>query len=365
MPNALDNATDNNRGWNSIKVGLAGFGVSGRYFHYPFITGNPCFQLSKILTSRDFGSDIATGIKRVESFDELLIDSDLELIVVATPSQCHVPQAERALLAGKHVIVEKPLALSVVELSRLEIAARQASRLLIPFQNRRWDGDFLTLQDILASPVLGSIQRIESSWPIYKGDVTPRASWKRDSSPLNSALYELGSHMVDQIVYLFGQPKKIYCQAVFDKDGTMSRNAFFMDLYYASGMTACLDVDRTRANLKPRYFVVGTKGEFEKHGLDPQENALKSGAQPSDQNYGTEAPDIWGEIRLVYPDGQRKSEKCPTIRGCYGEFYDLVASAIRCNSPPPVKLSEIATQVKILEAAILSASTSRIVSIDR
>lgn len=283
--------------------------------------------------------------------------------MVATPNQFHVTHAESALLAGKHVIVEKPVALLGAELNRLETVAMQANRMLVPFQNRRWDGDFITMQDIINSSVLGSIQRIESSWPIYKGDVTPRASWKRDSSQLNSALYELGSHMVDQVLCVIGSPETVYCQASLDIDGILSRHAFTLDLYYASGIEVRLDVDLTRAALKPRYLVVGTQGEFEKHGLDPQEDALKLGTLPGDTNYGKEPPEMWGEIRLVRPDGQRSFEKRPTIRGNYGDFYNLVFSAIIDHQQPPVKLSEVASQVKILEAATRSALTGQPVAV--
>lgn len=343
----------------TFRFGLIGWGLAGRYFHAPFIQQHPGLELSKVVTSRPVDIALFPETTAVSTPDAIFSDSSIDLVVIASPNQRHVEQAEAALAAGKHVVVEKPVAETAVQCQALLQQAQNAQRLLIPFQNRRWDGDFLTVQQIIQSGDLGDIHYFASRWPKYRPQPKQRAGWKVTAHKMNGVLFDLGPHLIDQVICLFGKPESIYAQVKTLRPGSNSDDAFQIHLHYHNGLQVLLEVDQLNPFPMPRFHVRGALGAFEKFGLDPQEKRLVAGDPPGRANFGTEPPDQWGQLKTT----TKPFEIIPTQNGNYAQFYEGVYAALLGNGRSPVPPQDVLLQLEIIAAVLQSAQSGRIIQL--
>lgn len=319
-----------------IRVGLVGYGLAGSVFHAPLIRACERMKLDAILTSR-------AAPARVGSLDELIDKSDL--VVVASPNTTHFPIARQALEAGRHVVVDKPFTVTIAEADELIRIAAERERLLSVFHNRRWDGDFLTVQEIL--PKLGEILLFEAHWDRFRPQI--KHGW-REQPDVGAGLWnDLGPHMIDQALLLFGMPDSIEADIFAQRPDALVDDYFDVTLHYGR-RRVCLRSSSLIAAPRPRFSIHGTGGSFVKCGLDPQEAQLKAGVCPGDPGYGVDVE----HGTLVRGDGSRAS--VPTERGNYLAFYESIASAMFDGAPVPVDPADARTGLALIDLARRAAS---------
>jgi scyllo-inositol 2-dehydrogenase (NADP+) len=333
-----------------IKVGIVGFGLAGKSLHAPFIQALPELELAAAVTSREIDAARFPSVRRLSSLDELLQDHSIELVVVATPNLMHFEQVLKALEAKKHVVCDKPLAESSNEVRTLARAAQKAERLLIPFQNRRWDGDFRTVAALVNSGRLGRIHAFESRWSKYQPEPRTRVAWKGEAR-FNGPLYDLFPHLIDQAIVLFGRPHGVFARIEQNRAAVTLPDRVRLLLDYASGLEVLLEVDQLDAFSGRQLRLRGLHGCFEKEGFDPQEARLIAGELPLGDDWGHESPELFGQLRLA---GKPEGERVPTLPGDYRIFYRGVIDAIADGAAPPVSLDDVLLQAEIIEAAMHS-----------
>lgn len=331
---------------NPIRTGVIGFGTAGKVFHAPFIDADPNYALHAVMTRRtDEVLARYPDTRVVGSADELL-DEDLDLVVIGSPPDTHAELASVFLDAGVAVVVDKPFTVTSAQGRALVAKADRLGVPLTVFQNRRWDGDFLTLRQLLADGALGEVWRFESRFEWWKPD--RGTSWKT-TTPVSAGggiLYDLGTHVIDQAVRLFGEAVPVHHE-VFSRKG-IADDAFVV-LEHESGVRSHLWMNGVAAQVGPRFRVLGSKGGFTKHGLDPQEAALRDGARPTDPSFGHEPETARGTVGV---DGA--THTVPTEPGRYAEFYTLLAEALLSGGPVPVDPGESLRVIELIER-ILSA----------
>jgi scyllo-inositol 2-dehydrogenase (NADP+) len=278
--------------------------------------------------------------------------------VIATPHRFHLEHALAALAAGKEVVVEKPLAATAAEATAIFARAREAGRRCIVYQNRRWDGDFQTVRHLIAGGTLGEVYHFENHWPVYRPAL--RGVWREDPAEMGGLLYDIAPHLIDQTLHLFGPPASVYAQAAARRPGARTIDQFRLTLRYATGLTAILTADMLGALPSPRFLVRGTRGAFEKQGLDPQEALLRAGQSPTGAEWGADAPAAWGRLKATDATGLTFDGQVQTLPGDYRAFYEAVRDALRDGGPSPVAPDEIVTQLRIIEAALRSAETDAV-----
>jgi predicted dehydrogenase len=340
-----------------IGVAVIGFGLAGRVFHAPFVSAVPGLKLEAIVQRKGDEAGKAYPKARIlRSVDEALLDNSISLIVVGTPNETHFDLARRALAAGKHVVIDKPFAASSSEARQLIEIATEKKLVLAPFHNRRWDGDFLTLRKILDSGALGRLVTFESHFDRFR-PLPREATWKEASNAANGMLFDLGPHLVDQAVALFGAPQAITASVRRDRDKTEIEDAFDIVLRYP-GMLAICRATMLAAEPAPRFLVHGTLGSFRKYGLDPQEPALVGGAtvpvMGDSREWLAEPESAWGTL-VVAPNpaepGQLNRTTVKTELGDYRGYYANVRDAILGTSPLAVTPEEGFRVIRLLEMA--------------
>ncbi len=344
----------------TIRVGLVGWGLGGRYFHAPFIQATPGLELVKVVTSRAIDQELFPGVQAMGSFEALLADESLELIVVASPNHLHVPQALAALAAGRHVVIEKPVGETAVAIQQLISAAKQANRHAIPFQNRRWDGDFLTVKKLVQSGTLGDVHYYEAHWEKYQPVPKRRSGWKVDEGKTGGLLYDLGPHLIDQTIHLFGAPLSVVAQVRIQRPGGLVDDLVRINLTFGGGVHALLEMDTLNPFPAPRFHVRGSRGAYQKFGLDPQEGLLVAGETPGSGLWGAELPEQWGEL-VTAVAGLGIRGTIETLPGDYRLFYQGVYDALLGTAPAPVPLADVLTQLQVIEAALLSSETGQVI----
>ncbi|WP_374947116.1 Gfo/Idh/MocA family oxidoreductase [Agreia sp.] len=334
-----------------IRAGIIGFGLSGRVFHAPFLATNLDFEVSVIVTSNAERAAEAARLHPaaviVDSVDDLFdraARGQLDLVVIGSPSGTHAALADRALDAGVAVVVDKPFAVTSAEgLALIE----KAERLGLPFtvfQNRRWDGDFLTLASLLAAGQLGEVRRFESRFEWWKP--VQAKSWKAKASAAEGGgiLYDLGVHLLDQALQLFGDVDEIYAEVITRREGGVADDDTTVLLRHASGVRTQLWMNGMAAQVGPRFHVLGSTSAYTSWGLDPQETQLRGGALPTDDGFGVYGEDRWG---LLGVDGDVLA--LPTQAGKYATFYELLAEALLHGAPLPVDARESLRTLEIIE----------------
>ena len=360
-----------------IQVGVIGFGLGGRVFHAPFVNAVSGLRLAAIVQrTGDAAAQAYPQARIVRSVDELLADKTIELVVVTTPNATHFDLATRALHAGKHVVIDKPFAATSQQALEIWQLAQAQGRLAIPFHNRRWDGDFLTVKKLLAAGTLGRLVTLESHFDRFRP--IPRAgTWKEAENAANGMLFDLGPHLVDQALALFGLPETITASVRSDRDESAIEDAFDITLGYVGGnnrtpgthgkgllvhcRTSYLACDNA-----PRFLLHGTQGSFRKHGLDPQEPALVAGARvPAEgaaEVWLEEDSARWGTLTLA-PDPAAPealtTQAVATERCDYRGFYTNVRDAILGRAPLAVTAEDGHHVIRLLELARQSSAEGR------
>jgi predicted dehydrogenase len=304
-----------------------------------------------------------SGTRVLRSFDHLLDSLDLvDLVVVSTPNVTHVALAEAVLGRGRHVVVDKPVAPTAAEVRHLVELAGRVGRHLVPFQNRRWDGDFRTVHSLLQSEVLGTLHRFESRYERWQPGISsgPQRSWKRDPSPGHGTgiLYDLGSHLIDQVVVLFGRPLAVYAEVDLLRDQGQVDDDVFVALAYPHGPRTHLWASALAADRGPRFRLLGQRGAYIKHGMDVQEDALIAGRRPSEPGWGEESPDTWGTTITTAGSWLQ-----PTLPGAYQLFYAGLATCLLDGGPPPIDPADAVLTAEIIEAARQSAADQQVIAI--
>jgi scyllo-inositol 2-dehydrogenase (NADP+) len=357
-----------------IGVGVVGFGLGGRVFHAPFVSAVPGLKLAAILQRS--GDEAAkaypfseTGTKIVRSMDELLGDRGIDVVVVSTPNETHFRMAMAALDAGKHVVIDKPFAATSEEAAELGRVAKAKGVLAFPFHNRRWDGDFLTVRRLIEEKAVGRLVTFESHFDRFR-PVPRENTWKEAGNPANGMLFDLGPHLVDQVLALFGAPSTITASVRSDRDATEIEDAFDITLGYVGtngkGMRAHCRTSYLACDNAPRFLLHGTHGSFKKHGLDPQEPALVHGAKVpvmgSPEVWLREDESMWGTL-TVAPNpadpGTLVTRQMRTELGDYRGFYANVRDAVLGTAELAVTAEDGYRVIKLLELARESSAEGR------
>ena len=344
-------------------VGLIGFGLGGATFHAPFISATPGLRLAAVMTSdpaRSRGvSERYPGTKVVAGIEELLaLSPRLELIAISSPNASHYPLARTALEAGRNVVVDKPFAVTSAQARELGTIARANGVLAMPFQNRRWDGDFLTVRKLIADEKLGRIFRFESRFDRWRGE--PKPGWMREdwADRAENIVHDIATHLIDQALVLFGVVTHVYAELTPRRAGVVSFDDAFLSLTHANGASSHLYMSASAGQAGPRMSVFAAKGAYLKYGLDVQEDALRAGMRPDDPSYGEEPSERWGSLV-----GPGVSEVVPTVAGAYPRFYACVARAIREGAAPPVAVADVVAGLEIIEASFVSHSSRQVVAL--
>jgi predicted dehydrogenase len=346
-----------------LRVGLLGYGLAGRVFHAPLITATPGLALAAVVT-RDPERRAALRaaypqVAALETAEELWARaSELDLVVVATPNKSHVPLARAAIEAGLAVVIDKPFAPSAEAARALVREAGSRGRLLTVFQNRRWDGDFLTVQKLVTTGALRAVHRFESRFERWSP--VPRAGWREVADPEEAGglLFDLGAHLIDQALQLFGPARTVYAELDIRRPSVVIDDDTFVALTHASGVRSHLWMSKAAIQRGPRFRVLGERAGFTKYGLDGQEAAMAAGGVPGSPGWGEEPAERWG---LVGEEGT--AQPIATEPGNYLRFYEGVAAAVRNGSQMPVDPGESIATLDVIAAARRSAAERAVIQL--
>jgi predicted dehydrogenase len=330
-----------------LRAAVIGFGTAGRVFHAPFLDANPDYELAAVVTGDEQRrAEMLARYPGTRVVDRAaaLLDPKPDLVVIGSPPASHVELAHTFLDAGVAVVVDKPFTVTSVQGRELVDKAERLGVPLTVFQNRRWDGDFRTVRRLLADDALGTVWRFESRFEWWKPD--RGSSWKTatPSAEGGGILYDLGTHVIDQAVSLFGDAVPVYHELFTRRPGSAAPDDAFVVLRHDTGVVSHLWMNGLAAQTGPRLRVLGSRAGFTKHGLDPQEAALRAGARPTDPGFGHEPETAWGTLGL---DGETRP--VPTEPGAYAEFYTLLATSLRDGAPVPVDPADSVRVIELIE----------------
>jgi len=327
-----------------LKVGVIGCGYSAKTFHIPLINASDSFQLVAISSSqKDAVASEYPQATIFETAQDLISSADVDLVVITAPNDAHYPIAKQCLENGLNVVVEKPMVTTSIEAQELIEIARERSLLLSVFHNRRWDGDFLTVKKLLDQAVVGDVRLFESHFERFRPVVRQR--WREQAGLGSGIWFDLGSHLVDQAVSLFGLPDALTARCLPLREGSETTDYFHVLLHYQN-LEVVLHASCFSAAPNNRFRLEGTKGSYIKYGLDPQEPQLKNGMTPNDRGYGVE--DTQDHGRLYF---ESSSELIKTEQGCYQKYYAEICEAIESGTDNPVDPEDAVEVLKILELA--------------
>ena len=341
----------------SIKTGIASYGMSGQVFHAPFIYTNPHFQLCTIVErSKELSKERYPEATIVRSLNEMLGDKDIELVVINTPDSTHYEYARMALEAGKHVIVEKPFTTTQAQAEELIALSENKGLMLSVYQNRRWDADFLTVKDIIQKELLGRLVEFESTFARYRNFIKPD-TWKETGTAGGGMTYNLGSHLIDQAVQLFGLPEAVYANITTLRTGGHVDDYFQINLIRPQlnpELQITLKASYLMREPEPRFVLHGTLGSYVKHGVDNQEEALIRGEMPDQPNWGEEDEQNWGILHTEV-NGETLYGRYPSIAGNYNAFYQNIYEHLRLGKPLATDARYVSDVIRIIEAAYQAA----------
>lgn len=347
-----------------LRVALIGYGTGGSVFHAPLISSVPGLRLAAVVTGNPARQEaVRERYPEAEVFgsaDRLWSAPEgYDLVVVTAPNRLHVPLARTALTSGVPVVVDKPVAASAADARSLAALSAVRGLPVFPFHNRRWDGDYRTARRLITSGALGDVQRLESRFERWRPEV--KAGWKESTDPRDAGgiLFDLGSHLVDQAVALFGRPERVYAEIDTRRRGAGAPDDVFVALAHPGGTRSHLWMSATAAQFGPRFRVLGSRGSYTVSGMDPQEEQLREGLTPKDPGYGIAPPEAHG---LAGVPGKDAPE--PTEPGAYHDFYASVVRALRDGARPPVTLADATAGLEVIEAAVRSAGENTVVALD-
>jgi scyllo-inositol 2-dehydrogenase (NADP+) len=345
-----------------IRVALVGFGLGGASFHGPLIVATPGMKLATVVTS-----DEARGCRarrdypgvHVAATTQWLWDhaADHDLVVITTPNRFHATLAMSALSAGLPVVIDKPFARTSSEAQQIIELAREKRLPVVPYQNRRWDSEHLTLQRLMSEGVLGRILRFEARLERWRPEL--KGGWRERGAveEAGGLLYDLGSHLIDEALALFGPVREVYAELDRRRKGAETDDDVFLALTHVNGVRSHLWASALAAHRGPRLRVLGERGAFVKQHADRQEAALRSANCSVGPGWGEEPPEYWG----VFTDGAHE-RRVPSEPGAYQRFYGELAAMLRGEAPPPVAPEDALAGLEIIEAAQRSAAERRVVT---
>lgn len=347
-----------------IKTGIIGFGIGGNTFHAPIIATTEGLKITRIRARKE--SEVTLAKQRypdaviTANADDIINDPEIDLVVIATPNDSHHSLAKQALLANKNVVVDKPFTITTADADDLIKIAKQQNKVLSVHHNRRYDSDFKTIEKLISANVLGRLVEFESHYDRFRNFLKPNA-WREKDEPGAGILYDLGSHLIDQPLVLFGFPTAITADIRVQREGTKATDNFELILHYPN-LKVTLKAGMLVSQPFPRYILLGDKGSFVKYGLDVQEVALKTGLTPhTKSDWGIEPESVWGnlvtEINGVYFSGKIQSEV-----GDYRGYYANVYNAIVDNRPLDVTAEHARNIIRVIELAMQSNDEKRTIS---
>lgn len=346
---------------SNINTALCSFGMSGWVFHAPFITNTPGFNFYGVWErTKNLAQEKYPGVKTFRSLEELLADKNIELVIVNTPSVTHYDYAMQVIQAGKHLIVEKPFTATVLQAEELIAAAKEKNVKLSVYHNRRYDSDYRTIKKILNEGLLGKIIEAEIHYDRYVPELSYKIH-KETPTPGVGALYDLGSHLIDQALQLFGMPVALFADITINRPGSKVDDYFDVKLFYPDHRVILKSSYYVREAL-PGYQLHGTLGSFIKHKTDVQETDLQANKKPGGENWGVEPENQKGLLHTE-KDGKVIKEFITSLKGNYGDYYQAVYNAIRNNAPVPVKGEEAMNVIKIIETAIKSNKEKHVIEL--
>lgn len=344
-----------------INTALCSFGMSGWVFHAPFITANPHFNLYGVWErSKNKAAEAYPGIKTFRTLEELLADTNIELVVVNTPSVTHYEYTKQVLNAGKNCIVEKPFTATVAQAAELIALAKEKKLLLSVYQNRRYDSDFKTVKKVLDEGLLGKIVEAEIHYDRFVPELSYKVH-KETPTAAVGALYDLGSHLIDQALQFFGMPVSVFADMRNNRPGSQVDDYFNLILFYPE-YRAILKCSYFVREAMPGYQLHGTKGSFIKHKTDVQETDLQANKKPGGDDWGAEPAAQQGLLHTE-KDGRVIKEQIPSLRGNYGEYYEGIFNALRHGAASPVSAEDGLKVIQVIEAAIKSNQEKRVIQL--
>jgi scyllo-inositol 2-dehydrogenase (NADP+) len=333
-----------------IGVGVIGFGMGGRVFHAPLISSVQGILLAAVVErSSNKAAERYPGIITYRTVAEMLADDSISLFVVTTPNSTHFEIARQILEAGRHLIVDKPVCTTSSEIAQLIRLASARNLLLVPFHNRRWDGDFQTVRRVIGEGSLGRLVSFESRFDRWRPNLPKDRLWKENPQVGGGTLLDLGPHLVDQVLLLFGKPEAVSAVVLREREGVGSNDAFTIRLRYP-GVNVSLGANSLSLPPGPRFHLRGTKGNYWKLGLDTQEAALTGITRIEDPAWGVEHTSSWGTLHLGV-DGGTASTPVRPVPGDYRQFYSAVRDALLGKAPAPVSAIDAWRVIRLLEWA--------------
>jgi predicted dehydrogenase len=337
-----------------IDVGLIGFGLGGKAFHAPVIAAVEELRLAAVLQRHEnTASEIYPGVKIVRTVEEMLSNESIQLVAISTPNDTHFSYVKACLEAGRDVVVDKPFTTTLAEAKELAGLARKRGRLLTVYQERRLDGDFETLKKLIANGELGRPVHYEETFDRCRAQV--RDSWKEKVGPGGGVFWDLAPHLIDHALVLFGEPEALLADLRLERDGARNVDAFDVTFYYASGFRAVMSSSTLAPVARPHFRVRGTRGEFIKQGLDPQEALLRAGQPMGGPSWGLEKPEEWGTLSVVEGEQKNLPRKVESARGDYRAFYENVRDVMLRKTKPLVTLDEALRVMYALELSEVSS----------
>ena len=335
-----------------IKVGLVGFGISAKVFHAPFLTTLPEFELTTVVErSRNESQQLYPFVKVVKSIEDLIEDPEIDLIVITTPNETHVPYATLAIQGGKHVVLEKPFANSSKESLQLVETAKRSGRILSVYQNRRYVSDFLTIKELFEKKILGDVHTFIAHYDRYRAEARPHA-WREEARPGSGILFDLGPHLIDQVFCLFGIPQTITADIRLQRPHSKVDDYFDLQLNFGSTKVT-LHAGMLVREPGPRYMIHGNTGSFIKYGEDPQEAALRAGKLPLGEDWGKE-PETHAGLLHTEVNGSIIRENYPSQKGNFGDYYKNLYETITQGKPVKEKPEHGYNTIKLIELAVES-----------
>ncbi len=344
-----------------INTAIISYGMSGKVFHAPLISANPGFHLHTIMQrSSESSKQDYPQVKVVDNLKAIAEDNEIELVVINTPNPTHHEFTKLMLESGKHVIVEKPFTNNVTEAEDLISIAKNNNCIVSVFQNRRWDGDFKTVQKVIQEKLCGELVEFECHYDRFRNYVEEN-TWKEEEAPGSGILYNLGSHMLDQVITLFGLPKNVFADIRTQRIGGKVADNYEVICNYGY-LKATAKSSYLVKELGPRYQIYGQQGTFLKYGIDPQEQALKDGFTPEMPGWGIEDRDDWGFINTEINDLHWEG-RIETLPGSYQDYYENIFQAIRYGKQLAVTGEQATDVIRLIEAAIQSNQEKRVVEV--
>ncbi|MGA7840407.1 MAG: oxidoreductase [Candidatus Acidiferrales bacterium] len=341
---------DRSKTTSTLNVALLGYGFASKTFHAPLLTHVPGLRLTHIVSSDSAKVKKDYDVTVLAKPEEVFALPEIDLIVIATPNITHFDLASKALKAGKHVVIDKPFTNTVAEATELIILARKQRRLLSAFQSRRWDADFLTLRKVLADGALGEVAHFESHYDRYRPE--PRQRWRELPGPGSGIWFDLGAHLADQALQLFGPPEAIYADLEMQRPGGQAVDYFHVILRYARNRVILHGASLVVAE-SPRFVVHGSLGSYTKFGMDPQEEAFKRGEIPGSPGWGQDPQP--GTLLTKKGDGF-ETRQVPNVPGNYLTYYEGIRDAISHGAPNPVTPQQALEVINVLETGVKSSA---------